>query len=61
MSNAYGEDVDREKMLFNHFSHNDSQLLNEYLSCKSRIQEIEIGLLKANKSISPLEFKVTYL
>jgi hypothetical protein len=53
----YGEDETREKLIFNHFSHNDSKLLDEYLTCKNRMQEIELSLVKSNKSITTLEFR----
>lgn len=48
----------KEKMMFNHFSHNDSKLLEEYLSCKKRMEEIEKSLIKQNECITSLDFKV---
>ncbi len=51
----------QEKLVFNHFSHNDNKLLEEYLNCKKRIQEIERNLIKSNdENISGLEFKVIF-
>lgn len=35
-TNSYGEDLNQEQLVFDHFSHNDSGLLNEYLDCKRR-------------------------
>ncbi len=61
LSNVYGEDEAREKLIFNHFSHNDTALLDEYLKCKSRMQEIEMSLIKSNKNITTLEFKAENL
>jgi hypothetical protein len=61
LSNVYGEDETREKLIFNHFSHNDAVLLDEYLKCKSRMQEIEMNLIRSNKNITTLEFKAENL
>jgi phospholipase DDHD1 len=60
-SNAYGEDSNREKLIFNHFSNNDSNLFNEYLTCKNRMQEIERNLLQSNKNITTILFSAENL
>ena len=59
MTNAYGEDPNREKLIFNHFSENDSEILREYQACRARMQDIEVNLLKSDKNITTLEFKVS--
>ena len=61
LSNAYGEDQKREKIIFDHFSENDSKLVEEYQQCRRRMQEIEMSLLRANKNITALEFKAENL
>lgn len=55
-SNTYGQVSEKEKEKFQRYSQNDSNLLNEYISCKNRIQEIENNLFKSNNNVTPLGF-----
>lgn len=48
----------KETKMFNHFSNNNATLLEEYLSSKKRIQEIEEKLLKSNQNLTLLDFSV---
>ncbi|CAF0849369.1 unnamed protein product [Brachionus calyciflorus] len=56
-TNNYGEDLNQEKLVFNHFSNNDEGLLDEYLQCKKKMQDIEKSLIKSNSNTGLLAFK----
>ncbi len=56
-SNTYGQVSNHQLENFKRYSQNDSDLLNEYLTCKSRIQEIENNLVKSNNNVMPLGFQ----
>lgn len=55
--NTYGEDLNQEKLMFDHFSHNDAGILEEYLQCKKRMQDIEKNLIKSNNNTGLLGFR----
>lgn len=57
-SNTYGQLTNQEREKFHRYSQNDTALLNEYLQCKNRIQEIESNLMESNNNIKPLGFQV---
>lgn len=57
-SNLYGEDMAKEEKLFTRFSHNNSEMLREYLEHKNKLQEIEKKLVQLNENITPLNFRV---
>lgn len=57
MTNSYGEDSSQEKLVLDHLSQNDANLLNQYLDLKQKLEDIEKKMIKASNNTSLLAFK----
>ncbi|RNA34157.1 Phospholipase [Brachionus plicatilis] len=57
MTNNYGEDSSQQKLVLDHLSQNDAQLLDQYLEFKQKLEDVEKKMIKANNSTGLLAFK----